>query len=51
MAVLHAVINCRGAGGMLPQEILDVLRRILMHSEAYRELLEKRLIIKLIIVC
>ena len=26
-----------GSGGMLPQEIFDVLRHILVHSEAYRE--------------
>ena len=26
-----------GSGDMLPQEILGVLRRILVHSEAYRE--------------
>ena len=26
-----------GSGGMLPHEILGVLRNILVHSEAYRE--------------
>jgi len=26
-----------GSGGMLPQEILGILRCILVHSEAYRE--------------
>ena len=33
-------LNLGGCGGMLPQEILvilRVLRRILVHSEAYRE--------------
>ena len=41
-------------GGMFPQEIvmiLGVLRRILVHSEKHTEILEKRLIIKIIIAC
>ena len=39
MAALH-LFTVGGSGGMLPQEILmilGVLRRILGHSEAYRE--------------
>ena len=55
MAALHS-FTLGGSGDMLPQEILvilDVLRCILVHSEACREahieLLEKRLIIKIIL--
>ena len=51
MALLQ-LLTLGGYGGMLPQENFDdfsVLRRILVHSEAYTEkhteLLEKRLII------
>ena len=36
MATLKSFI-LGGSGGMLPQENLGVLRRILVHSEAYRE--------------
>ena len=42
------------SGGMLPHEILmiiGVLRHILRHREKHTELLEKRLIIKIIIAC
>ena len=42
------------SGGMLSQEMLGVLRCILVHSEAYREhteCLEKMLIILIIIAC
>ena len=43
-----------GSGGMFPQEILiilGVLRCILRHTKKHTELLEKRLIIKIIIAC
>jgi len=36
MAALQ-LFTLGGCGDMLPQEILGVLRRILVHSEAYRE--------------
>ena len=39
MAALHSFI-LGGSGGMLPQDILvilGILRRILVHSEAYQE--------------
>ena len=59
---LDEVVNMAGwklftlgaSGGMFPQEIvmiLGVLRRILVHSEKHTEILEKRLIIKIIIAC
>ena len=52
MATLQ-LFTLGGSGGMLPQEMLGVLRHILVHSEAYREhteRLEKMLII-FIIAC
>ena len=40
MATLHAVVYCKGVWGHAPPGnlvILGVLRRILVHSEAYKE--------------
>ena len=40
MAALQS-FSLVGSGGMVPQEILGVLRCILVHSEAYREVLRR----------